>query len=118
MLKRDRTTPINRIRRFTKNYTILAFKTSKFTCSQLLHRAVRSHMFTVTAMSSSVSEVQLLISGRIVVNNNHAARSIVSTFTRTSKLRQWDYFRCIADVICVDVSIINDGTSTIAKLVF
>ncbi len=87
MLKRDRTTPINRIRRFAKYYTILAFKTSKFTCSQMLHRAVRGHMVTITAMGSSVSKVQLLINGRIIINNNHAARRIVTTFTRTSKLR-------------------------------
>ncbi len=84
----------------------------------MLHRAVRGHMFTVTAMGSSVSKVQLLGRGRIIVKNNHATRKVMTTFTRTSKLMKWYDFRWFADVICVDISIVDNRTSRIAQLVF
>ncbi len=79
---------------------------------------MRGHMFTITTMGGSVSKIQRLTRGRIIINHDHTTRSIMSTFTRTSKLRQWYNLRCIADVICVDVSIINDRTRRIAQLVF
>ncbi len=87
-------------------------------CSIWLHRAVFGHMFTVTAMGSSMSKVQLLSIGRIIVNNNQATGKVMTTFTRTSKLTKWYNFRWFADVIYVDVSIVNNRTSRIAQLVF